>query len=80
MNAERGSHNPQRWEVVRHTEGSIGVLVVPYQRWVCTVPSSVVRLTRWAERAGEVELADRLADEAVAMIERGVHGLDDGEL
>ncbi|MGZ9829511.1 hypothetical protein ACXYTP_21585 [Tsukamurella ocularis] len=69
-----------RWEVVRHADGSVGVVVVPYRPWVCTVPSSVVRLTRWAERAGEWALASVLADEAVAMIERGVVGLDDDGL
>ncbi|TWS20686.1 hypothetical protein FK529_04925 [Tsukamurella asaccharolytica] len=69
-----------RWEVIRHADGSVGVLVVPYLPWTCTVPSSVVRLTRWAERAGELELADALVAEAVRMIERGVIELDDGGL
>lgn len=61
----------QRWEVIRHLDGSVGVVVVPYMRWTCTVPSSVVRLTRWAEKAGEWELAEALTAELVHMAEHG---------
>ncbi|CAM3727672.1 hypothetical protein TSOC111612_11470 [Tsukamurella ocularis] len=66
--------------MIRHADGSVGVVVTPYRRWTCTVPTSLVRLTRWAERAGEHELADKLAAEAVVMIERGVTELDDDGL